>query len=45
MLERIPLHRLASAEEVAATAVYLVSAAAAAMTGQLLVLDGGLTAV
>jgi NAD(P)-dependent dehydrogenase (short-subunit alcohol dehydrogenase family) len=45
MLERIPLRRLASAEEVAATAVYLVSAAAAAMTGQLLVLDGGLTAV
>jgi NAD(P)-dependent dehydrogenase (short-subunit alcohol dehydrogenase family) len=44
MLERIPLHRLASAEEVAATAAYLVSPAAASMTGQVLVLDGGLTA-
>ena len=33
----------ASAEEVAATAVYLTGPAAAAMTGQVLVLDGGLT--
>jgi NAD(P)-dependent dehydrogenase (short-subunit alcohol dehydrogenase family) len=45
MLKRIPLHRLASAEEVAATAAYLASPAAASMTGQVLVLDGGLTAV
>jgi NAD(P)-dependent dehydrogenase (short-subunit alcohol dehydrogenase family) len=44
MLKRIPLQRLASAEEVAATVVYLASPAAAAMTGQVLVLDGGLTA-
>jgi NAD(P)-dependent dehydrogenase (short-subunit alcohol dehydrogenase family) len=44
MLERIPLHRLASAEEVAATVAYLASPAAATMTGQVLVLDGGLTA-
>jgi len=44
MLKRIPLHRLASAEEVAATVGYLVSPAAASMTGQVLVLDGGLTA-
>ena len=44
MLERIPLHRLASAEEVASTVAYLVSPAAASMTGQVLVLDGGLTA-
>ncbi|HLN40787.1 MAG TPA: SDR family oxidoreductase [Xanthobacteraceae bacterium] len=44
MLERIPLRRLASAEEVAATVAYLVSPAAASMTGQVLVLDGGLTA-
>jgi NAD(P)-dependent dehydrogenase (short-subunit alcohol dehydrogenase family) len=44
MLERIPLHRLASAEEVAATVAYLVSPAAASMTGQVMVLDGGLTA-
>jgi NAD(P)-dependent dehydrogenase (short-subunit alcohol dehydrogenase family) len=45
MLQRIPLHRLATAEEVAATIAYLASPAAAAMTGQVLVLDGGLTAV
>jgi 2-deoxy-D-gluconate 3-dehydrogenase len=44
MLERIPLQRLASAEEVAATVAYLASPAAASMTGQVLVLDGGLTA-
>jgi 2-deoxy-D-gluconate 3-dehydrogenase len=44
MLKRIPLHRLASAEEVAATVAYLVSPAAASITGQVLVLDGGLTA-
>jgi NAD(P)-dependent dehydrogenase (short-subunit alcohol dehydrogenase family) len=43
MLKRIPLQRLASAEEVAATVVYLASPAAASMTGQVLVLDGGLT--
>jgi 2-deoxy-D-gluconate 3-dehydrogenase len=44
MIERVPLRRLASAEEVAATVAYLVSPAAASMTGQVLVLDGGLTA-
>jgi NAD(P)-dependent dehydrogenase (short-subunit alcohol dehydrogenase family) len=44
MLKRIPLHRLASVEEVAAAAAYLASPAAASMTGQVLVLDGGLTA-
>jgi len=44
MLERIPLRRQASVEEVAAAVVYLASPAAAAMTGQVLVLDGGLTA-
>jgi NAD(P)-dependent dehydrogenase (short-subunit alcohol dehydrogenase family) len=43
MLKRIPLQRLASAEEVAATVAYLASSAAASMTGQVLVLDGGLT--
>jgi NAD(P)-dependent dehydrogenase (short-subunit alcohol dehydrogenase family) len=42
MLERIPLHRLATAEEVAATAVYL--AQTQSVTGQVVVLDGGLTA-
>ena len=45
MLRRIPLHRLATPEEVAAAVVYLASPAAAAMTGQVLVLDGGLTAM
>jgi NAD(P)-dependent dehydrogenase (short-subunit alcohol dehydrogenase family) len=44
MLKRIPLHRFASVEEVAAAAAYLASPAAASITGQVLVLDGGLTA-
>ncbi len=44
MLKRIPLRRQASVEEVAAAVVYLASPAAASMTGQVLVLDGGLTA-
>lgn len=45
MLERIPLHRLATVDEVAAAVVYLASpTAAASVTGQVLVLDGGLTA-
>ncbi len=43
MLKRIPLHRLATAEEVAALVCYLASPAAASITGQVLVLDGGLT--
>jgi len=42
MLARIPLHRLCTAEEVAAAVVYL--AGAASVTGQVLALDGGLTA-
>jgi NAD(P)-dependent dehydrogenase (short-subunit alcohol dehydrogenase family) len=45
MLERIPLHRLCTPEEVAAAAVYLASPQAASITGQVLVLDGGLTVV
>jgi NAD(P)-dependent dehydrogenase (short-subunit alcohol dehydrogenase family) len=44
MLARIPLHRLATAEEVAAAIAYLASPAAQSVTGQILVLDGGLTA-
>jgi NAD(P)-dependent dehydrogenase (short-subunit alcohol dehydrogenase family) len=45
MLDRIPLHRLCTPEEVAAAVVYLASAQAASITGQVLVLDGGLTVV
>jgi len=43
MLARIPLHRFATAEEVAAAVCYLASAEAASITGQTLVLDGALT--
>jgi NAD(P)-dependent dehydrogenase (short-subunit alcohol dehydrogenase family) len=45
MFDRIPLHRLCTPEEVAAAVVYLASPQAASITGQVLVLDGGLTAV
>jgi NAD(P)-dependent dehydrogenase (short-subunit alcohol dehydrogenase family) len=44
MLARIPLHRLATAEEVAAAVAYLAGAQGQSVTGQVLVLDGGLTA-
>jgi NAD(P)-dependent dehydrogenase (short-subunit alcohol dehydrogenase family) len=44
MLKRIPLHRLATAEEVAGTVAFLVSPAARSITGQTIILDGGLTA-
>jgi NAD(P)-dependent dehydrogenase (short-subunit alcohol dehydrogenase family) len=43
MLARIPLHRLATAEEVGAAVAYFASAAAQTITGQVLVIDGGLT--
>jgi NAD(P)-dependent dehydrogenase (short-subunit alcohol dehydrogenase family) len=42
MLKKIPLHRLATAEEVAQAIVYLASPAANAITGQTIVLDGGM---
>ena len=45
MLKRIPLRRQATAEEVAAAVAYLASPAAASITGQVLVLDGGLTVI
>ena len=44
MLRRIPLHRLATAEEVAAAVCWLASPQAASVTGQTVVIDGGLTA-
>ncbi len=44
MLARIPLHRLATVEQVAAAVCYLAGPHAATITGQTLVLDGGLTA-
>ncbi len=43
-LGRIPLRRFGTAEEVAGAVSYLASPAAAYITGQTLVLDGGLTA-
>ncbi len=44
MLQRIPLHRLATVEEVAAAVAYFAGPQAASITGQVLALDGGLTA-
>ncbi len=43
-LARIPLRRFGTAEEIAAAVCYLASLQAAYITGQTLVLDGGLTA-
>lgn len=44
MLQRIPMHRLATVEEVAGAVAFLASPAAASITGQTIVIDGGLTA-
>jgi len=44
MLDRIPVGRFGLPEEVGAAVAYLASPAAAYITGQTLVLDGGLTA-
>ena len=43
MLARIPLHRLATVDEVAAAVFFLASPQAGSITGQTLVLDGGIT--
>ena len=44
MLNRIPLHRLATVEEIAGAVAFLVGPAGASITGQTIVIDGGLTA-
>jgi 2-deoxy-D-gluconate 3-dehydrogenase len=44
MLKRIPLQRMTTADEIAAAVAFLASAKAASITGQVLVMDGGLTA-
>ena len=44
MTDRIPLHRFATSDEVAGAVRYLASPQASYITGQTLVLDGGLTA-
>jgi NAD(P)-dependent dehydrogenase (short-subunit alcohol dehydrogenase family) len=44
MLARIPWGRFVTPEEVAAAVVYLASDSAASVTGQVLAIDGGLTA-
>ena len=43
MIKRTPLRRLATPEEIAAAVVYLSGPSAASITGQILVIDGGLT--
>lgn len=44
MLKRIPLHRLVTAEEVASAVAFLAGPAGGSITGQTIVIDGGLTA-
>lgn len=44
MLNRVPLHRFATAEEVGSAVCYLASPEASYITGQTLMMDGGLTA-
>lgn len=44
MLKRIPMHRLATVEEIAGAVAFLAGPAAGSITGQTIVIDGGLTA-
>jgi NAD(P)-dependent dehydrogenase (short-subunit alcohol dehydrogenase family) len=44
MLKRIPMHRLATVEEVAGAISFLAGPAGGTITGQVIVVDGGLTA-
>lgn len=44
MLNRVPLHRFATPQEIADAVCFMASPAAAYMTGQTLMFDGGLTA-
>lgn len=44
-LEKVPMGRMAEPEEIAAAVVYLASGAARMVTGQVLCVDGGFTAV
>jgi NAD(P)-dependent dehydrogenase (short-subunit alcohol dehydrogenase family) len=41
--KRIPLHRLATSEEIAGVVAFLAGPSAASITGQTIVVDGGLT--
>jgi len=43
MIDKIPLHRLCTVEDVAGAVAYLASDSASYITGQTLMLDGGLT--
>lgn len=44
MLKRIPLHRLTTAEEVAGAVAFIAGPVCGSITGQTIVMDGGLTA-
>jgi len=45
LISRIPLGRIGSAKDIAAAAIFLASDASAFITGQILGVDGGLTAI
>jgi len=45
LVTRIPLGRIGSAKDIAAAAIFLASGASSFITGQILAVDGGLTAI